>query len=392
MPTFSVLLPTRNGGPFLRHCIASVLGQYEPDLELVVADNANTDETPSVLAEFADDHRLKILRHSSVKSVTENWMAALEASHGEYVVVIGDDDCLLPGYFEVARSLLSRYGSPDCLVYNGYSFVFPGAIGSGAGSYYADPHFRFDPQLTEGELTPAYRRALLGDMFRFEVRYPLNIQLTMFSRKAASRIPAPFFRPPFPDHFAINSLLLKSETFAYAPSKLVVIGISPKSFGHFVYGGDQLHGMSYLGSSSTFDGRLEGSELLNSMYSWLELLKRTYPADLGSTDVDRAAYVRRQVAYWLLQNRNGSATTGDLGSRAAKLAPGDWWRLAGVVADPAAWRRLSRLLALVRRDRVRSQLPGLKPLPGVSNISEFVRWVGEQDLQVTPASLGQTDA
>jgi hypothetical protein len=391
MPSFSVLLPTRNGGPFLRDCIASVLNEHEADLELVVADNANTDETAAVLSAFGGDMRLKVVRHASPKSVTDNWMSALEASEGEYLVMIGDDDCLLPGYFDVAKSLLSRYGSPDCLVYNGYSFVFPGAVGSGTGSYYADPHFRFDRQLAEGELSLAYRRELVGDMFRFVVRYPLNIQLTMFSRRAASLIPKPFFRPPFPDHFAINSMLLKAGKVVYAPHKLAVIGVSPKSFGHFVYGGDHSQGMTYLGSRSVFEGRLEGSELLNSMHEWLEMLKHAYPADLGGMDVDRGAYVRRQAAHWLLQYRHGGLTPRGLGRRAAQLSAGDWWRLSGTVVDPAAWRRVSRLAAFMRRDRALSQWPGLKPLPGVSSMIDFVHWLSARELRSSPAQVGQSD-
>jgi len=177
------------------------------------------------------------------------------------------------------------------------------------------------------------------------------------------------------------TLPLKADTVVYGPNNLVVIGVSPKSFGHFVYGGDQASGMSYLGSRSRFEGKLEGSELLNSMHVWLELLKGTYPADLGSSDVDRGAYVRRQAAYWLLQYRHGAVTPGGLGRRAAQLTPGDWCRLAGTAADPAAWRRVSRLADFVRRDRARSRWPGLKPLPGVSNISEFVQWLGVRQLQ-----------
>ena len=48
MTRFSVLLPTRNGGQFIDNCIRSVLDQ-DADLELIVSDNANTDETPAVL-------------------------------------------------------------------------------------------------------------------------------------------------------------------------------------------------------------------------------------------------------------------------------------------------------------------------------------------------------
>jgi glycosyltransferase involved in cell wall biosynthesis len=362
-----------------------VLGQQDVDLELIVADNANTDETGAVLAEFAGDRRLRIVRHTTVQSVTDNWMSALEASRGDYLVMIGDDDCLLPQYFDSMTGLIERHDQPDCIAYNGYSYVFPGAIDAGAGSYYADPHFHFEAKLAEGELDPMYRRKALTDMFRFLVRYPLNLQLTTFSREAVLRVPAPFFRQPFPDHFAINSLLLRARRVVYAPMKLVVIGISPKSFGHFVYGGDQSHGMTYLGSTSGFGGKVEGNELLNSMYDWLELLRRAYPGELGGVTVDRGAYIRRQVAYWLLQYRHHAISVGDLRRRAGQLAPGDWWLLFGTPLDAASWGRVTRLSSLLRKDRARGQLPGLKPLPGVTGISEFVAWLGAADAKSHPA-------
>ena len=41
---FSVLLPTRNGGDFLKNTIRSILEQDHDDFELVISDNANTDD------------------------------------------------------------------------------------------------------------------------------------------------------------------------------------------------------------------------------------------------------------------------------------------------------------------------------------------------------------
>ena len=378
MPKFSVLLPTRNGGAYLRTCINSVLGQRNSDIELVVSDNANTDETVAVLKEFAGDNRLRIVRHSTVKSVTDNWMSALEASSGEYILTIGDDDYVLPGYFQEMDAALRRHQWPECVAYNGYSYVFPNSMKGAEVSYFADPHFHFDAALKEGDLSAPYRRKLVSDMFRFEVRYPLNVQLTTFSRTAMRRIPAPFFRQPFPDHFAINSLLLTASTFVYLPAQLVVIGLSPKSFGHFAYGGNQVVGMTYLGSTSDFEDRLEGSELLNSMHAWLGLLLETYPADLRGIEIDRSAYVRRQVAFSLLQLRQGAISAGELLGRSRKLRATDWLRLIGTVGDTAAWRRIPRLTAFAGGDRPRQHWHGLRPLPEVSDIGEFAAWAARR--------------
>ena len=105
---FSVLLPTRNGGPYLRGCISSVLDEDYDDMELVVCDNANVDETQEVLASFSNDHRLKVLRTEEVLSVTDNWNKVYQASSGDYILMLGDDECLIPGYFDVLEKILEE--------------------------------------------------------------------------------------------------------------------------------------------------------------------------------------------------------------------------------------------------------------------------------------------
>ena len=52
---FSVLLPTRNGGKYLESSIESVLSQDYQDMELIVFDNANTDNTAEVVNSFSND-------------------------------------------------------------------------------------------------------------------------------------------------------------------------------------------------------------------------------------------------------------------------------------------------------------------------------------------------
>ena len=80
-PRFSILLPTRNGGRFIENCIHSALSQDHDSFELVVSDNANTDETPSILANVGDP-RLKVVRQDVVLPVQENWNASLTHARG----------------------------------------------------------------------------------------------------------------------------------------------------------------------------------------------------------------------------------------------------------------------------------------------------------------------
>lgn len=375
---FSVLLPTRNGGPFLHNCIASVLGQPYPDMELVVSDNANTDETQSVVASFQSDPRLKYIRLEEPGEVTENWNTALNASQGKYILMIGDDDYLLPHYFERMDRLIEHYHQPDCIVYNGYSYVFPSSIDSNQSSYYADPHFTFGPEFREGLISRETRLDIVRDMFRFRVRYPLNMQLTLVSRRAAARIQGGMFQPPFPDHYALNALLLEAETVVYCPQKLVIVGLSPKSFGHFAYSDNSITGMSYLGSDSSFAGQLPGNELVNSMYVWLEKLKQNYPSQLAGVSISRTDYVRHQAFAWYQQLRSGSLTSRAFLALCRRLSARDWLGLSLSVFDGASRSRLSRMLGARTRDSVQAKWPGLKALGGVSDIREFAAVVSRR--------------
>ncbi len=377
---FSVLLPTRNSGPFLENCIRSILEQGYDDMELVISDNANTDKTPEIIRQFAGDSRVKFLRLETPVSVTDNWNNALNASSGEYILMMGDDDFLLPGYFLKMEQILDKYHQPDCVVHNAYSYVAPGSIADNPQSFYNEAHFHFAPDLAqEGRLSHEQRFSIVRDMFRFKVRIPLNMQTTLLGRKAFERINGGVFQPPFPDHYALNSLLLTAENWVFSPEKLLVVGVSPKSFGHYVYSNQQGSGLAYLGITMDFKGLLPGNELMNGMHVWLNLLKQNYSELLKGVEVDRAGYVRRQIYAWYMQKKLGAITVGDFLRRLGLLSFSDWVGLLSSVADKASWARLLRVLFSGRKSDAEMQWHGLKPLEGVTDIRQFGQWLASRD-------------
>ena len=178
---FSVLLPTRNGGDFLKNTIRAILGQDHDDFELVISDNANTDATPEIIRQFKDDSRVVVVRQDSPISVSENWTAALQASCGDYILMMGDDDYLLPGTLRRLDDALQQYDEPDCILYNGYTYVAPNAVSGNLGSFWSKEHFHFGPDfIKEGVMDHTQRMAIVFDMFRFNVRIPLNMQTHCF--------------------------------------------------------------------------------------------------------------------------------------------------------------------------------------------------------------------
>jgi len=373
---FSVLLPTRNGGKFLENCISTILDQSYRDLELIVSDNANTDNTKEVLASISD-LRLKVIRTEEPVSVTENWNRALNASSGDYILMMGDDDCLLPGYFEKMDQILKKYNDPDCISCNGYSYIDTGSLNQNSENYYKDPFYQFGPEFKEGLLSSQMRFNIVKDMFKFKVRIPLNMQPHLVSRKARGYVEGDLFRPPFPDHFALNALLIHAKSWVYVPEKLIVVGVSPKSFGHFIFNFKQEEGKSYLGIDSDFEGQLPGTELNNCMYVWLNLLKSSYKEKLKNIEVNRSGYVRRQVYSWYQQYKAGVANSFDLARRFRMLSPGDWCGLFYSVLDKRSWQKLGPLVFGQKKNQVNQVFEDAIPLKNISNIREFADWIAD---------------
>ena len=373
---FSVLLPTRNGGVFIENCIRSVLEQDHRDFELVVSDNANTDQTPEILQGFSTDRRVRVLRQEQPLPVTENWTATIANCTSDYVLMIGDDDYLLPQALSTLDRVLKRHDNPDCVLFNGYSYVAPNAIEGDQTSYWAVRHFAYEAALAgESIIGPAQRHSIVRDIFRFRQRTALNMQTALFSKRAAMAVPGGPFQPPFPDFHLINALLISAEKVAYVPDRLVIIGVSPKSFGHYFYSQNAQEGLAYLGIDTHFPAALPGNELLNGMCLALTRLKQNYPRELAAVDIDRSGYLIRQVYFWLLQFRYHLVGLKELRRRFAILSLWDWISLLRGTFRISNVQRLYRGLRAARGSLMQALWHNLVPLDGPRNIRELAQWL-----------------
>ncbi len=92
--TVSVILPTRNRAAVVPRAIASVLAQTYRRIELVVVDDASTEETAKVL-DKVDDERMLVVRGEG-RGVGAARNVALQAAHGDVIVYLDDDNLMMP--------------------------------------------------------------------------------------------------------------------------------------------------------------------------------------------------------------------------------------------------------------------------------------------------------
>jgi hypothetical protein len=144
----SVGLPVRNGADRIERVVKSVLNQDHGNLELVICDNASTDETEELCRGFAaQDSRIVYHRHPINVGLLNNFIGAMRLATGTFFRWVGDDDWLEPNC--VSRGL-GAFGADDrlILVTNQTHYIGPDGLiqtaaynGSALGS--DDPVTRF---------------------------------------------------------------------------------------------------------------------------------------------------------------------------------------------------------------------------------------------------------
>ncbi|HVC90960.1 MAG TPA: glycosyltransferase family 2 protein [Acidobacteriaceae bacterium] len=99
-PLLTIAIPTFNRAKYLRESLSTLFDQLDaqPTVELLVSDNASSDETSAVIDEFQTRGlKLRYLRNEVNLGVDANFLRCFEQACGKYLWVLGDDDIVVPG-------------------------------------------------------------------------------------------------------------------------------------------------------------------------------------------------------------------------------------------------------------------------------------------------------
>lgn len=99
-PMLSVIVSVYNVAPYLRECMDSLVAQTFADLELVVVDDGSTDDSPAIIAEYADAHAesIAVVRKAN-GGLADARNTGIAAARGEYVGFVDGDDHVAPEMF-----------------------------------------------------------------------------------------------------------------------------------------------------------------------------------------------------------------------------------------------------------------------------------------------------
>tara|TARA_B110000014_G_scaffold222724_1_gene180040 strand:- start:6693 stop:7589 length:897 start_codon:yes stop_codon:yes gene_type:complete len=116
-PIVSIGLPVYNGEDFLKYALDSLLSQTFRDFEIIISDNASTDNTPKICQEYVlRDKRIRYIRQNNNMGALWNFNFVLKQSNKEYFIWVSADDKLHPEFLEKNIDILEKNKNVVCSI------------------------------------------------------------------------------------------------------------------------------------------------------------------------------------------------------------------------------------------------------------------------------------
>lgn len=114
-PLFSIVIPTYNRAHLVSYALHSVLeNQLIEQCEVIISDNASTDNTYEVLLPFVSEN-VKYVRVSNHLTMADHWEFVLNQTSGEYITYLCDDDAWTPHVLSSVIKIIQRDPKPKLI-------------------------------------------------------------------------------------------------------------------------------------------------------------------------------------------------------------------------------------------------------------------------------------
>ncbi|HEV3341693.1 MAG TPA: glycosyltransferase family 2 protein, partial [Pirellulales bacterium] len=124
----SVVMPTYNHAQYLPRALKALVTQSVVPAEIIVVNDASTDETPAILETFARDYPMvKVVTNEQNRRTNESVRIGLGRASGKYLYCTASDDYVLPGFVEKMIGTLEAH--PQAGLASAYFSIVDGATG-----------------------------------------------------------------------------------------------------------------------------------------------------------------------------------------------------------------------------------------------------------------------
>lgn len=118
MPRVTISIPTYNRADLLLLTLRSALAQTYTDREIIVIDNASTDETPQMMEQFAG--QVRYIRKPVNKGLADSYNMGFREAAGEFILQLDSDDIIHPTMIAKQVAYLDQNPKMDFVRVGGY--------------------------------------------------------------------------------------------------------------------------------------------------------------------------------------------------------------------------------------------------------------------------------
>ena len=161
MALVSVIIPTCNRSSMLKRALDSVLKQTYSNIEIIVVDDASTDDTSEVIKKYTNES-LRYVRVDRSRGGNFARNLGVSKTHGEYIAFLDDDDEWMPDKLSKQLEVFNS-GKSLGLVYTGVEVIHTGYD----NIYHNQPKLRGD--LSKSILTYNYIGSTSSVMIKREI-------------------------------------------------------------------------------------------------------------------------------------------------------------------------------------------------------------------------------
>tara|TARA_X000000950_G_scaffold18970_1_gene20530 strand:- start:15063 stop:15998 length:936 start_codon:yes stop_codon:yes gene_type:complete len=117
----SIAIPTYNRSYFLNNNLKQLLKEYDNNFEIIIQDNASTDNTQEIVEKYIK-LGLPIIYERNLTNLgwTKNFEICFKKAKTKYMILLGDDDIIVNGGIDIILKNINEY-NPDLIFMNAFS-------------------------------------------------------------------------------------------------------------------------------------------------------------------------------------------------------------------------------------------------------------------------------
>ena len=279
-PKYSILIPTYNKAEYLQYSIKSVLNSNYQNFELIISDDFSTDKTEEYLLTL-NDKRVKIIKPPIKLTQTKNYEFLLTFARGEWVTIIGDDDGVLPLFFEKLDKLTNKFQNIK-LIHTKPALYYWEDIDDYFGPRVCDyKNFFEKPKLRNSKNSLFMALAGLKDRTNLPMIYTSGIVKNELINRIKRKSNNLFFQSVIPDYYSMVALLYEEHQYLDVSEPLFWVGSSKQSAGRGtrIYEDNKNQNFKFINKNLDISDKVS-SKLhkigLSSIYFYECILKHPY--------------------------------------------------------------------------------------------------------------------